>query len=166
MGNASSTEEAPSEEQAPPQPSYYQMAKQGYQELVNAIIRPPRCDYSEHHLGPNFFKFCGKEFQRTDFEVINPRGLKVCCSHWQPKVRANPVLPCLVYMHGNSSSRLECLPNLSMLLSLGITVLAFDFSGSGSSEGAYVSLGECNSMRILFRFCYVVVLLKLLCRTV
>lgn len=25
--------------------SYYQMAKLGYQELVNAIIRPPRADY-------------------------------------------------------------------------------------------------------------------------
>lgn len=26
-------------------PSYIQMAKMGYQELVNAIIRPPRADY-------------------------------------------------------------------------------------------------------------------------
>lgn len=26
-------------------PSYIQMAKSGYQELVNAIIRPPRADY-------------------------------------------------------------------------------------------------------------------------
>lgn len=32
-------------------PSYYQMAKQGYQELVNAIIRPPRCLYTVQQLG-------------------------------------------------------------------------------------------------------------------
>jgi hypothetical protein len=148
MGNSASTDSAedqtsaPTEEQAPPQPSYYQMAKQGYQELVNAIIRPPRCEYSEQHLGPSHFTFCGKNFQRTDFDITNPRNLKVCCSHWEPKERANPVLPCVIYMHGNSSSRLECLPQLSMLLSLGITVLTFDFAGSGASEGEYVSLGK------------------------
>lgn len=145
MGNSSSTQEngqAPSEDQAPPPPSYYQMAKQGYQELVNAIIRPPRCEYSEQHLGPSQFEFCNKSFRRNDFIVTNYRNLKVCCSHWEPKERVNPFLPCVIYMHGNSSSRLEVLPNLAMLLSLGITVLAFDFAGSGSSEGDYVSLGK------------------------
>jgi hypothetical protein len=35
-----------SEDRAPPKKlSYIQMAKLGYQELVNAIIRPPRADY-------------------------------------------------------------------------------------------------------------------------
>ena len=155
MGNSSSTNSndqndvSASEEQPPPAPSYYQMAKQGYQELVNAIIRPPRCEYSEQHLGPSHFKFCGKNFQRHDFQLTNPRNLKICCSHWEPKERVNPVLPCVIYMHGNSSSRLECLPQLSMLLSMGITVLAFDFSGSGSSEGDYVSLGILCSLLIL-----------------
>jgi hypothetical protein len=34
------------EDRAPPKKlSYIQMAKLGYQELVNAIIRPPRADY-------------------------------------------------------------------------------------------------------------------------
>jgi alpha/beta superfamily hydrolase len=45
-------------------------------------------------------------------------------------------------MHGNSSSRLEALSALSLVLSLGATLLAFDFAGSGRSEGEYVSLGE------------------------
>lgn len=142
-GSGSGHERSPSSvtDESQTQPSYFQMAKQGYQELVHAIIRPPRCEYSEHHLGPSLFKFCGKNFQRTDFDITNSRNLKVCCSHWEPKERSNSVLPCLIYMHGNSSSRLECLPHLSMLLSLGITVLAFDFAGSGHSEGEYVSLG-------------------------
>ncbi len=34
-----------SDEQEQKKPSYIQMAKMGYQELVNAIIRPPRADY-------------------------------------------------------------------------------------------------------------------------
>jgi hypothetical protein len=34
-------------------PSYLQMARMGYQELVNAIIRPPRADYKVGVLGFN-----------------------------------------------------------------------------------------------------------------
>jgi len=44
-------------------------------------------------------------------------------------------------MHGNSSSRLEALGSLSLVLSIGATLLTFDFAGSGMSEGEYVSLG-------------------------
>lgn len=44
-------------------------------------------------------------------------------------------------MHGNSSARVEVIPQLSYLLSLGVAVFAFDFAGSGKSEGDYVSLG-------------------------
>jgi len=47
----------------------------------------------------------------------------------------------VIYMHGNSSARLEVLPHLSYLLSLGVGVFAFDFAGSGKSDGDYVSLG-------------------------
>jgi alpha/beta superfamily hydrolase len=44
-------------------------------------------------------------------------------------------------MHGNSSARVEVLPQLSYLLSLGLAVFAFDFAGSGKSDGEFVSLG-------------------------
>lgn len=54
--------------------SYWQMAKQGYQQLVNAIIRPPRCAYTTEHLGPKTFEFGGKYFERKDFELPNARG--------------------------------------------------------------------------------------------
>jgi pimeloyl-ACP methyl ester carboxylesterase len=63
---------------------------------------------------------------------------------WQPvdKDRQNSVIPCVIYMHGNSSSRMEALSALSLVLSLGASLLSFDFSGSGKSEGEYVSLGS------------------------
>jgi hypothetical protein len=35
--------------------SYFQMARLGYQELVNAIIRPPRADYKVRLCDPSFF---------------------------------------------------------------------------------------------------------------
>lgn len=125
-------------------PSYYQMAKDAYDSLVKAIIRPPRCDnYETRHLGPTQFPFCSKVYQRCDFELTNPRGMRIVCSHWEPleSHRPNAILPCVIYMHGNSSARLEALPVLAPVLSLGATLLAFDFCGSGKSEGEYVSLG-------------------------
>ena len=44
--------------------SYWQMAKAGYQQLVNAIIRPPRCQYHMSNLGPVRFEISGKAFMR------------------------------------------------------------------------------------------------------
>jgi alpha/beta superfamily hydrolase len=44
-------------------------------------------------------------------------------------------------MHGNSSARVEGLPELALCLSIGATMLSFDFAGSGQSEGEFVSLG-------------------------
>lgn len=124
-------------------PSYYTLIKNSYQALVNAIIRPPRSTYDVNQLGPPRFKFCGRTIQRTDFTLINSRNLKIVCSLWEPvdADRPSPVLPCVIYMHGNSSSRLEGLSALSLVLTLGATLLAFDFAGSGLSEGEYVSLG-------------------------
>jgi pimeloyl-ACP methyl ester carboxylesterase len=96
-----------------------------------------------HQLGPTTFFFAGKHFQRIDFELINPRNMKIHCSLWEPTTedRPCPTMPCVIYMHGNSSSRLESLSALSMVLAMGASLLAFDFSGSGLSDGDYVSLG-------------------------
>ena len=237
--------------------SYLQLAKLGYQELVHAIIRPPRSKYELQALGPTEFSFCDVNFTRKDFYVRNHRGMKIQCSLWscgewdldqpqsemdemqiksvdsedasflftgklvlddwdennergrmylqlnedvafgeedmgsdssssfssdleqdvskgkdvsgsvrtaslsfsqctindgqqysyeksstssstnRPKQRHSVV----IYMHGNSSSRLEVIPQLGHLLSLGVSVLSFDFCGSGHSDGEYVSLG-------------------------
>jgi pimeloyl-ACP methyl ester carboxylesterase len=51
------------------------------------------------------------------------------------------MLPCVIYLHGNCSSRLEALDVLEVLLPLHVTVFAFDFAGSGLSDGEYISLG-------------------------
>ncbi|KAL3941017.1 MAG: hypothetical protein SGBAC_004558 [Bacillariaceae sp.] len=121
--------------------SYFQMARMGYQELVNAIIRPPRADYKMEALGPPAFTFCGKRFTRTDFTLRTKRGYNLECSHWEPVERVVDRIPVVIYMHGNSSARVEVLPQLSYLLSLGVAVFSFDFAGSGKSDGEYVSLG-------------------------
>eukprot|EP01053_Blabericola_migrator_P003791 Blabericola_migrator_1__3790@NODE_213_length_11357_cov_483_488574_g178_i1_p3_GENE_NODE_213_length_11357_cov_483_488574_g178_i1NODE_213_length_11357_cov_483_488574_g178_i1_p3_ORF_typecomplete_len400_score26_88Hydrolase_4/PF12146_8/2e23Peptidase_S15/PF02129_18/8_1e17Peptidase_S9/PF00326_21/3_4e13Abhydrolase_1/PF00561_20/9e13DUF1100/PF06500_11/2_6e12DUF818/PF05677_12/1_9e10Abhydrolase_6/PF12697_7/1_1e09Acyl_transf_2/PF02273_15/1_2e06Acyl_transf_2/PF02273_15/0_77DLH/PF01738_18/4_7e08BAAT_C/PF08840_1 len=120
------------------------MLSQLYGELWKAFIRPPRDEYLDEELGATKFKLVrdGKTFMRTDFEVINGRGERLQCSHYEPIDRCNlPRLPCVIYLHGNCSSRIEAHCALATLLPLNITVVGFDFAGSGRSEGEYVTLG-------------------------
>ena len=51
-------------------PTHLPIHPTGYQELVKAIIRPPRAEYrADRDLGPREFDFCGRRFRRRDFEV-------------------------------------------------------------------------------------------------
>ena len=114
--------------------------KKGYEEQWHAIIRPPRCEYEQSDLGPEIFYLEDICVKRTDLELTNKKKLKLKCSWFQPINNEQP-LPCVIYLHGNSSSRLEAMNHLSMLLPDNISVFCFDFSGSGQSDGQYISLG-------------------------
>eukprot|EP00443_Scrippsiella_acuminata_P126973 CAMPEP_0115700782 /NCGR_PEP_ID=MMETSP0272-20121206/67602_1 /TAXON_ID=71861 /ORGANISM="Scrippsiella trochoidea, Strain CCMP3099" /LENGTH=347 /DNA_ID=CAMNT_0003141309 /DNA_START=31 /DNA_END=1071 /DNA_ORIENTATION=- len=117
---------------------------QGYEELVNLVIRPPRMNYSPaSDLGPASFSHCGKRFRREDLEIVNSRGHKVACSWWkfEPEDMPATQLPCVIYLHGNASCRIAAFELLRHLLPVAVTVFAMDFSGSGLSDGDYVSLG-------------------------
>ena len=114
-----------------------------YDDLWKAVIRPNRDEYKEEDLGPEKFQINHKFYKRTDFSITNKRNLKLMCSFWEPfdEEREYVRLPCVVYLHGNSSSRCEALAEIKYLLPLNITVFAFDFSGCGQSQGEYISLG-------------------------
>lgn len=114
-----------------------------YDDLWKAIARPPREEYDPSCLGPSYFKLQGKRYKRTDLTLLNNRGLSLECSHFEPVDEERPVnrLPCVVYLHCNSGSRLEVMPLLMVLLPIHTTVFALDFSGSGISEGDFVSFG-------------------------
>ena len=118
-----------------------------YENLWRAIIRPTRDKYSTKDLGPYKFEINSKNYKRTDLIIQNKRCQKLKCSFWEPfdEEREYELLPCVIYLHGNSSSRLEVLGQLKHLLPLNITVFAFDFSGCGKSEGDYISLGWYES---------------------
>ncbi len=59
--------------------------KQGYKNLVSAIIRPPRLLYDpKTELGPSKFIFRHRPFKRTDFELV---CMACVCSH--------PLLHCI-----------------------------------------------------------------------
>jgi pimeloyl-ACP methyl ester carboxylesterase len=117
-----------------------------------------RAKYTISQLGPSSFELHGRPYQRKDFSVLNTRGQLLECSHWEPAPSARPAasLPCLIYLHGSSASRLEVLDYLSLILPLNITVLAFDFAGCGLSAGDYISLGAFEKHDIALLFAYLI----------
>ncbi|KAH8046374.1 palmitoyl-(protein) hydrolase [Aureococcus anophagefferens] len=146
-------------------------AKSAWRTVVRLVIRPPRASYDVGELGPLSFEIPSlRDAQkklacvRSDFTVVNDDGLKLACSLWSRVLDADDFddratwrrpgkasteqrpkafeKPCVLYLHGNASCRLECLPHVAPLLMLGLRVCAVDTSGSGLSEGEFVTLGE------------------------
>uniref|UniRef100_A0AAV1T7K2 Serine aminopeptidase S33 domain-containing protein n=1 Tax=Peronospora matthiolae TaxID=2874970 RepID=A0AAV1T7K2_9STRA len=127
----------------------WSMIKEGYEGLVGTVIRPLRAHYAVSDLGPKHAQIGGTSVQRVDLKLKNPAGLTLECSWWKPLKPKNGQAteqqderrPCIVVLHGNSSCRLGALEIVMYALPAGFTVFALDFSGSGLSEGKYVSLG-------------------------
>ena len=110
------------------------------------IIRPLREIYSpDTDLGPRNFILKGKVYTRNDIEIKNSRGLTLQCSWFFPKFSETQSIPCIIYCHGNCGSRCDALDIAKSLLPIGVSIFALDFSGSGLSDGEYVSLGYYES---------------------
>ena len=98
------------------------------------------------------FSINGENYIRKDFQIPNDNNLILRCSHFLPV--STKKISCIIYCHGNSGSRLDCLDILEHLLPLNISILAFDFSGSGQSEGEWVSMGyyEKEDIKAVVRY--------------
>eukprot|EP01104_Vermistella_antarctica_P020853 TRINITY_DN9111_c0_g1_i3.p1 TRINITY_DN9111_c0_g1~~TRINITY_DN9111_c0_g1_i3.p1 ORF type:complete len:913 (+),score=165.18 TRINITY_DN9111_c0_g1_i3:342-3080(+) len=120
------------------------MAVALYQDACDMFIRPPRAEYPVEALGPSQFVVGDKTYCREDISLVNGRGLRLACSHFQPipSHRPRERLPCVVYLHGNGGCRLDGLEHLELIVSsCEATFFVMDFAGSGHSEGEYISLG-------------------------
>jgi alpha/beta superfamily hydrolase len=130
--------------------------KISYETLWKFIIRPPRDEYEEELLGNFVFTYRDKQYQRKDYDLISSEGYIMKCSFIEPidKYRPTFEMPVVLYLHGNSSSRLEGLNNLEVLLKYNINLFVIDFPGCGLSEGEYISLGyhEKNDVKIIVDF--------------
>ena len=80
-------------------------------------------------------------YKREDFELICPHGFVMKCSYFDSFFDLKSTKSCVLYLHGNSSSRLESYQILESILPLNMSLLAFDYPGCGLSEGDWVSLG-------------------------
>ena len=120
-----------------------QSTKISYEYLWKSIIRPPRDYYLEEDLGPTNFKFNGKTYIRKDFDLVDFKGLILKLSIIEPDTISRPfdIMPIVIYVHANSSSRAEGVRIKNNLLKKNINICSFDFEGSGYSEGEYISLG-------------------------
>ena len=114
-----------------------------YESLWKAIIRPPRDYYRDEELGPSMFDLNGRSYIRKDFEIIDFQGKLLKVSFIEPDIKDRPydIMPCVIYIHANSSSRVEGINIKKYLLKNDINLCTFDFEGSGYSEGEYISLG-------------------------
>ena len=130
--------------------------KLSYETLWKFIIRPPRDNYEEDYLVDEFFIYKNKQYQRKDYDLLSSEGYIMKCSFIEPIDTDRPTIemPAVLYLHGNSSSRMEGLLNLTLLLNLGINLFVFDFPGCGLSEGEYISLGyhERDDVKIVMDF--------------
>lgn len=124
--------------------SWFSKISDTYAGLWKLIIRPPRDKYDIDELGPQRFRIGQKQYERVDFQLTNGRGMRLECSHYRPRGHSDSSerLPCVVYLHGNCSSRVEACEAVPLLLPKGMTLLSLDLAGSGHSEGEYISLGH------------------------
>ena len=154
-------------EDEPPKPSRAKMAREGYGELVNAIIRPPRMRYDPLELGPEQLRLGALRATRTDIELQSKRpaaasGLKekkgvpppeftLRCSHWEPAASCRPSekIPCVVYLHGNCGSRVEALDVLHLVLSLGMSLFSLDLGGAVRTHATHPYPTACFPGRSL-----------------
>ncbi|KAM7262650.1 hypothetical protein ACFE04_000333 [Oxalis oulophora] len=102
-----------------------------------------RAEYNpDQYLWEKDFTLAGRAYKREDLELTNARGHKLQCSHYVPSLFPEDTpLPCVIYCHGNSGCRADANEAAVVLLPSNITVFTVDFSGSGLSDGDYVSLG-------------------------
>jgi pimeloyl-ACP methyl ester carboxylesterase len=131
----------PASEQ-PAEASWFGRVTDAYNMLWKMIIRPPRDLYSLEELGPAKFRLGKRIYERRDLQLRSSRGHALECSHFVPAKSPEALRPCVVYLHGNCSSRLEAFDALPVLLPRDLTVFTLDLSGSGRSEGEYISLGH------------------------
>lgn len=127
-----------------------------YAALWKSIIRPPKDEYFEDMMGEKVFIYKGKTYIRRDYNIISKQGFLIKASFIEPDEFSRPFddMPVVVYLHGNSSSRLEGLKVAPELLKRDINIFVFDFAGCGLSEGEYISLGwhEKDDLKIIINF--------------
>eukprot|EP00803_Ostreobium_quekettii_P004847 evm.model.scf_752.1 EVM.evm.TU.scf_752.1 scf_752:2765-12004(-) len=130
-----------------------------WEQLVDCICRPPRDSYTTADLiGGESRRFAiGKQKGiRVDVDLVNKDGQTLKCSHFKPHVKGSPEgpQPCVVYCHCNSGSRRDAEEAVILLVPQKISVFTLDFSGSGRSDGDWVTLGarETDDLQVAIEY--------------
>ena len=105
--------------------------KFSYENCWKYIIRPPRDNYliSELDFPFNLIEDPNFIYIRDDYTVLSKRGYLMLCSFFRADLskRIPYIRPVVIYLHGNSSSRVEGTKMAFFLLNKGIDLFVFDF---------------------------------------
>ncbi|CAB4275564.1 unnamed protein product [Prunus armeniaca] len=113
-----------------------------------------RAEYNpDQYLWERDFTLAGRTYIRQDLELTNARGHTLRCSHYLPSTFPRRCFSslCIILASGNRADANEA---AVMLLPSNITVFTLDFSGSGLSDGDYVSLGwhERDDLKVVVSY--------------
>ena len=82
---------------------------------------------------------------RRDLELVTHHSFKIKASLYLPvdtqTLSVTQPLPCVVYLHGNSGSRMDADDLVDGFLVEKMAVFSIDFGGCGLSDGDFVTLG-------------------------
>ena len=119
---------------------YFMSIFSAIDEGIMSICRPPRSEYSLSDLPESLQIQNYGVIKRIPVSFKNPRNLTIIGSYYAPNEPIeNP--SCVIYLHGNASSQLEGTFLIPVFVPFGVSVLCIDTSGSGRSEGEFISLG-------------------------
>ncbi|CAD8066164.1 unnamed protein product [Paramecium primaurelia] len=99
------------------------------EKLWKPIIRPQRYSYQLSGLGSESFMVQGIIVKRFDFTIKNNRNLILQCSLFEPIKLMDKPHPCIIYLHGNSGSRIESHSIIDYVIPSYISVCGIDLSG-------------------------------------
>ncbi|EAR98011.1 alpha/beta fold hydrolase (macronuclear) [Tetrahymena thermophila SB210] len=133
---------------------FFKSISDKYAQFWKNIIEPQRQQYSLSDLGSNVRILHSIAVIRKDVQVLNDRGEQLECTYFLPdNMIKEKKLPIVIYLHGNSGSRVEAVSTLQHLIPT-FGLFCFDFSGSGKSQGKYVTMGvnECRDLESIVQY--------------
>ena len=103
------------------------------------IIKPRQFEYDQLDLGQPSQIIKETLIHRLDFGVRNPKGYLIKGSLFYSD-ESRDSSPCIMYCHSHNGNRCEGLEMLKFVVP-DFNFCVFDYSGSGMSQGEYVTLG-------------------------
>jgi len=124
-----------------------------YTKAWKEIVCPLKFTYHIYELGAQskIYSSCPVPIRREDFNFSNEKGNEIHASLFSHDSTKD--LPCIIYLHSHSASRIEGLPILEHL-NEQFSLCLIDFSGSGNSGGDFVTLGIKESDEIALTIKY------------
>ncbi|CAD8081056.1 unnamed protein product [Paramecium sonneborni] len=110
----------------------------GLNQICQQIIRPARAEYTIYDLS-SFQIQEESQYLREDFDIINPRQEVIKVSQYIGQQKSDV---CIIYLHTANGSRMEVTKYVSMIIKNGFALISFDFTGSGMSDGEFVTYGH------------------------